>query len=104
MCLDRGLHSFVSIGENFFGASQQANCTDEAQHRNLRSICGDFELEDSSASARRSGGSEYMTDPIGIPTIYGETQRYGKGSINWVIFQNASDGRSKLFYPVHGCG
>ena len=52
MCLDGGLHSFVSISENFFGASKQANCTDEAQHRNLRSICGDFELEVSSALAQ----------------------------------------------------
>ena len=45
MWLDGGLHSFVSIGENFFGALNQANCTDEAQHRDLGSIRGNFDLE-----------------------------------------------------------
>jgi len=36
---------FVCIGENFVGARNQADCTDEAQERDFRSICGDLDLE-----------------------------------------------------------
>ena len=52
MCLDMGLHFFVSIGENFSGALNQANCTDEAQNRDFRSIRGDFDLEASLSTAK----------------------------------------------------
>ena len=52
MCLEAGVHLFVSISENFFGASNQANCTDEAQHKNLGSIRGNFDLEVSLSTAR----------------------------------------------------
>ena len=102
MCLDMGLHFFVTIGENFPGAQIQANCTDKAQHRDFGSIRGDFDLWQT--SARRSGSLDHTTNPIGIPTIHRETQQYGKDSINRVVFQNTCDGRGKLSYPVHGCG
>jgi len=52
MRLDVRPHLFVSIGENFFGARNQANCTDEAQQRDFRSIRWDFGLEVTLSTAK----------------------------------------------------
>jgi hypothetical protein len=62
MCLDVGPHFFVSIGENFFDAQDQANCTDEAQHRDFRSIRGDLGLEVSLSAAKWWLGADDQPD------------------------------------------
>jgi len=72
ICLNAPPHLFVSISENFVGARKQTNCADEAQDRDFRPIRGDFDLE--AASARRGGGADHMTYPVGVPTIHRETQ------------------------------
>jgi len=55
-------HFFVSVGENFIDALTQANCTDEAQHRDFRSIRWDFGLEVSLSTARWWLGSYDQPD------------------------------------------
>jgi len=51
-------HLFVCIGENFVSARKQANCADEAQDRDFRSICGDFDLEASLSAATWRGSHD----------------------------------------------
>ena len=52
MCLEVGLHLFVSIGENFLGPLNHTNCTDKAEHRHFKSIRGNFGLEVSLSRAK----------------------------------------------------
>ena len=73
MCISMlGPHLFVRVGENFRGARNQANCTDEAQDRDFRSVCGDFDLDTSLSNT--AGRWPHMTNPIGVPTMDGESQ------------------------------
>ena len=67
-----GPHLFICVGDNFGGARNQANCTDEAQDRDFRPVFGDFDLDISFSST--AGRWPHMTNPIGVPTMDGEPQ------------------------------